>query len=142
MEKNKTKCDEFREILTKRRDIAEFFLLEKRRIANEKRRDRRHLTREPLLPGEFTGTYLANQKSDTVIENCVFQKLDNDLVYRALKQLKPKDRELLFLRYFLDWPLWQIAEYYGISISAVSQRIHKNLKNLRKILKKSAFCDL
>jgi RNA polymerase sigma factor (sigma-70 family) len=54
------------------------------------------------------------------------------LVRQGIKTLKPKDAELLLLKYTQDWTYQQIAEHLGISQSAVESRLHRARQNLRR----------
>ncbi len=137
MEKNKTKCAHLRKISTEKNTVRDFLRQDQKRLANQRRRDRRHLAKMPLwecISESFFGPDEIVIKS---VEEKILQTITKECLYSALKQLKPKDREVLFLRFFCGWKLSQIAAWYEISESAVSQRISKNLKNLRKYFLKN-----
>lgn len=52
----------------------------------------------------------------------------------ALKQLDDDDREMLSLRYALDWPSARIGETKGISAAAVDMRLMRARSRLAKVL--------
>jgi RNA polymerase sigma-70 factor (ECF subfamily) len=52
----------------------------------------------------------------------------------ALSKLDPRQREALILQRYHGWPLAQIAEHLGCTISAVAGLHARGLQNLRKLL--------
>jgi len=54
------------------------------------------------------------------------------LIRSAIARLKPKDAEILLLKYTEDWSYAQIAEHLGISPSAVESRLHRARQRLRR----------
>lgn len=58
------------------------------------------------------------------------------LVRKAIDQLRPKDRELLLLKYTENWNCRELAERLGIRISAVENRLDRARQRLRKELKR------
>lgn len=56
------------------------------------------------------------------------------LVRRALAELKPRDAEILLLKYTEDWTYRHLAEHLGLSESAVEARLHRARGRLRKSL--------
>lgn len=61
-----------------------------------------------------------------------------DEVDRAFNRLKPPQRAVLVLRYYLDLPLAEIASTLELSEGTVSSRIHYALAELRSILEADA----
>ena len=57
-----------------------------------------------------------------------------DLIRTALKQLAPRDAEILLLKYVEDWNYGRIAERLGISHSAVETRLHRARARMRTAL--------
>jgi RNA polymerase sigma-70 factor (ECF subfamily) len=45
--------------------------------------------------------------------------------------LKPRDAEILLLKYTEDWTYRQLAEHLGQSASAVEARLHRARKKMR-----------
>ena len=132
MKKNKTNYDNILKTSTQKETIQDFLQQEQRRLDNQRRKDSRYLAKMPLIEGIGGALLLSGDEAYRFIEDDILQLLEVQWLYLALKQLKPRDREVLFLRFFCGWKLKQIAALYGISQSAVSQRIHKNLRNLQK----------
>ena len=56
------------------------------------------------------------------------------LIRTALKQLPPRDAEILLLKYVEDWNYHQIAARLGISHSAVETRLHRARARMRTAL--------
>jgi RNA polymerase sigma-70 factor, ECF subfamily len=56
------------------------------------------------------------------------------MVRQALKQLPPRDAEIMLLKYTEDWSYQQLAEHLGLSISAVEARLHRARGKMRKAL--------
>jgi RNA polymerase sigma factor (sigma-70 family) len=56
------------------------------------------------------------------------------MIRAAVKQLLPKDAEVLLLKYTEDWSYQEIAEHLGISESAVEARLYRARKHLRETL--------
>jgi RNA polymerase sigma factor (sigma-70 family) len=52
----------------------------------------------------------------------------------ALKQLPPRDAEILLLKYVEDWGYHQIAARLGVSHSAVETRLHRARAKMRAAL--------
>lgn len=58
-----------------------------------------------------------------------------ELIARAIKKLKPKYREILYLYYYRDLSREEVARKLGISARRVSERVNYSQKLLRKIIK-------
>jgi len=59
-----------------------------------------------------------------------------ELIANAIKKLKPKYREILYLYYYRDMTREEVAQKLGISPRRVSERVNYSRNLLRKILKK------
>ena len=55
-------------------------------------------------------------------------------IRHAIQSLKPNDAQILLLKYFENWNYYQIAEYLGVSHSAVEARLHRARARLRQLL--------
>jgi len=55
-------------------------------------------------------------------------------IRRAMRQLAPRDAELLLLKYTENWNYHQIAAHLGVSHSAVEARLHRARRRLREEL--------
>ena len=58
---------------------------------------------------------------------------ERELLKRAMARLNDSDRELLRARYLDDASYAELQERYGLSYSAVGQRLHRAKRRLRKI---------
>lgn len=54
------------------------------------------------------------------------------LLREALQQLRPKDRELLVLKYTEGWGYVDLADHLGITTAAVEARLHRARAQLRR----------
>jgi RNA polymerase sigma-70 factor (ECF subfamily) len=52
----------------------------------------------------------------------------------ALKQLPPRDAEILLLKYTEDWSYRELAEHLGASESAIEARLHRARHRMREAL--------
>lgn len=64
--------------------------------------------------------------------------LERDAVIAALRELPPRQRETLVLRYYADLSEIQIAETMGISTGAVKSHASRGMAALRSILEASS----
>ena len=55
-------------------------------------------------------------------------------VERGLRQLPPTDREALFLFFYLDLPLEEVAATLGVSAAAAKARIYRACRRLKPAL--------
>ncbi len=69
---------------------------------------------------------------DEQIEN----KERTEMIVNAIKQLKPKYREILYLYYYRELSRQEVARKLGISLRRVSERVNYSQKLLRKVIKK------
>ena len=87
---------------------------------------RRRTRREALLPASA----LARSAEDAVLMTA----RDRELI-DAVAGLPRRQREVIALRYFLDWTEAEVADVLGISKGAVKSTGHKGLAALRSRLK-------
>ena len=59
-----------------------------------------------------------------------------EMIAAAIKKLKPKYREVLYLYYYRDLSREEVAQKLGISPRRVSEKVNYSQKLLRKLLKK------
>ena len=62
------------------------------------------------------------------------KKEREEIVYKAIKKLKPKHADILYMYYYLDVSRNQIAEIYSLSPRWVSEIIKSARKSLRRII--------
>lgn len=101
-------------------------LLWRRQLGREKRRTQGWADRRRQLP-ETNGHTLDPLRWLLVDE-------ERELVRQALEQLKPRDRELLLLKYTEHWTCRELAERLGINTSAVETRLERARRRLRTAL--------
>ena len=68
------------------------------------------------------------------VEETVFQRVENEALYRAIAQLPEKQRRRLVLYYFCDLTYEQIAEMEGCTHPAVIKSISATLKKIKNFL--------
>ncbi len=56
------------------------------------------------------------------------------LLWQAMQGLSPTDRELLYLRYFMDLSIAEAAEATGVASGTVKSRTHRALERLRQVI--------
>lgn len=74
---------------------------------------------------------VANKESED------FEILDRITLKQVLSELKPRDRQIIILRYFKDRTQTEIAQMLGISQVQVSRIEKRVLSNMKKILSKA-----
>jgi RNA polymerase sigma-70 factor (ECF subfamily) len=55
-------------------------------------------------------------------------------IRQAIRELAPRDAEILLLKYTENWNYHQIAAHLGVSHSAVEARLHRARRRLREEL--------
>lgn len=89
---------------------------------------------------EIEGAILFKFRDSFIIEDSMLdesnlhtwlEEIDNESIYKAIKNLKEADIELLGLFAFQGYTMAKIGEIQGMSQQAISKRI----KNIRKIIK-------
>ena len=68
---------------------------------------------------------------ETLPEEELIQSEQQDLILKLLKTLPPEPREMLVLRYFLNWKVRQIGGYLNIPENTVSVTIRRSLEKIR-----------
>ncbi len=56
------------------------------------------------------------------------------MLWQAMQGLSPADRELLYLRYFMELSVAETAEATGVATGTVKSRTHRALERLRRII--------
>lgn len=64
-------------------------------------------------------------------ENTIDKELDKMLLYNAIKDLNPRDKKIIIMRYFRDMTQSDIAKSLGVSQVQVSRLENKILKEIR-----------
>lgn len=62
------------------------------------------------------------------------QQEEARLLWQAVGRLKPSDREVIYLRYFLDLPVDETASAIGVAPGTVKSRLHRALARLQVVV--------
>ena len=73
----------------------------------------------------------ADQAAKTPLEWMLSQERQ-ELVRKALKQIPPKDREILMLKYIHNWSYKEIADKLSVTVPAIQARLHRARERLRQ----------
>jgi len=68
------------------------------------------------------------------IDDTVIDRERARLVWAALDSLREQERVVVYLRYFLNLPERELAEYLGCAQGTVKSRLHRALKKLRDVV--------
>ena len=68
------------------------------------------------------------------IDETVIDRERARLVWAALDSLRDQERVVVYLRYFLNLPERELAEYLGCAPGTVKSRLHRSLRKLRGIV--------
>ena len=71
-------------------------------------------------------------KADATTEEEILALQQKQELLRLLMGIPAEEREILILRYMLDWKVNQIAAYLGLTENHVSVIIHRTLADLRE----------
>ena len=55
-------------------------------------------------------------------------------LWSALESLAERERTVLYLRYFVQMPEGELAEYLGCPVGTVKSRVHRALRKLREVV--------
>lgn len=85
------------------------------------------------LVGDDSGKeqYLIDKIED---ENKISDEIDNQILYNAIRELSPRDKKIIILRYFRDKTQKEIANELGVSQVQVSRLESKILEKIKKKL--------
>jgi len=99
----------------------------------ELRNKRRETRRREILNGfDFEGETFVDPRSDTAHD--AFLRMDLEILRNALHVLTPAQQELIRKAIYLEIPLSEIAHEEGVDKSAISHRLERIYRRLRKIL--------
>jgi RNA polymerase sigma-70 factor, ECF subfamily len=68
------------------------------------------------------------------IDETVIDRERARLVWAALDSLREQERVIVYLRYFLNLPERDLAEYLGCAQGTVKSRLHRSLQKLRDVV--------
>jgi RNA polymerase sigma-70 factor (ECF subfamily) len=57
-------------------------------------------------------------------------------LWRAIQQLKQTDQQVVYLRYFLELSVEEVAEVMGVAEGTVKSRLHRALQRLRAVIQR------
>lgn len=57
-------------------------------------------------------------------------------IYRALRRLPPRDREILVLKYTQGWTYQQLADHLGVKPKTIEYRLMKSRDRMRRLMRK------
>jgi len=69
------------------------------------------------------------------LEKISARKNQSELLWQAIRQLRPSDQEIIYLRYFLELPVSETAQVLKISPGTVKSRLHRSLQRLESMIK-------
>jgi RNA polymerase sigma factor (sigma-70 family) len=68
------------------------------------------------------------------IDETVIDRERARLVWAALDSLREQERIVVYLRYFMNLPERELAEYLGCAQGTVKSRLHRSLRKLRDVV--------
>jgi RNA polymerase sigma factor (sigma-70 family) len=80
----------------------------------------------------------SNPESVRSAESAVLTREERDEIMRAVRQLPPRQREVLVLRFYLDLSAEETATTMGISPSSVRSATHRALASLGCMLQEQS----
>ena len=69
------------------------------------------------------------------VDETVIDRERARLVWAALESLREQERVVVYLRYFLNLPERELAEYLGCAQGTVKSRLHRALGRLREVVR-------
>jgi RNA polymerase sigma factor (sigma-70 family) len=123
---------EHREGLTEEVENVNYYLLSsfRRRLLRAIDRDRREKDRQDSkMSGEdqlFTIT------AEDILIREESKEQHKRFIVRLLEELPPRQREILYLKYYLDFSLPEIAETLSISYQVAANHLYRALKKLKE----------
>lgn len=90
--------------------------------------------------GEETFIEIADTSDKSSPEKCILKKETSDILYEALEEINPLHREIIELRYILDYSYEEIAEILSLEAGTVKSRLFRAREALRtKLAEKNYF---
>lgn len=69
------------------------------------------------------------------IESSVIRRERSRQVWAAIDRLKPDDRSLIVMRYFLELPEAELAQTFNVAAGTIKSRLHRALGKLRDAIR-------
>lgn len=73
-------------------------------------------------------------RSPASLEDRVLAGMEAEALWQAIQQLKAADREIIYLRYFLELSVEETAQSVAIAEGTVKSRLHRALNRLRAVI--------
>jgi RNA polymerase sigma-70 factor, ECF subfamily len=99
--------------------------------ANLSRNRRRSLGRYMAALGRF---FHADAHEQVGVEDLSARKEEKQVLWLAIQRLSETDRQVIYLRYFLELSVDEVAQATGVASGTVKSRLHRSLKKLRIVL--------
>lgn len=82
-------------------------------------------------------TRLRQSQDDVLLnplEKITVQRIESEMLWQAVKQLRKMDQDVIYLRYFLDLSVNEAAQVLEVSPGTVKSRLHRSLKRLEMVI--------
>lgn len=86
---------------------------------------------EPL-PDDLSQPDLGEPSRETQLIDCETKNTISERIGKAIEQLPPRQREVIFLKYYSDLGTQDIADIMGITPASVYKLIYKAIDNLKE----------
>ena len=80
----------------------------------------------------FSLEMLQNSTSEEGVEQVVLQKEEDRLLWKRINKLSEKTKEVLFMHYYLDMKIEDVAQALEIPIGTCKSRLNAGLNKLRE----------
>ena len=105
--------------------------LDRQEYNNTQKETRRHITFD--VSEEWSWLAVEDQRLARLLGGVT----DEEMLYDAIGELNPKQQELIFLVFFKNISISEIARRSGVSQPAISQRVQTAINKLKKLLPKT-----
>lgn len=116
-------------------NVDDEFYSEYEKLEAESKRIERKETRRHISMNVFEEQGIEFEDENSSIDLKLVDKETKDIVQNAIKQLTPRQQELVYQVFYLNKSLSEIAKEKGISKSAITQQMQVIYKHLKEILK-------
>ena len=105
--------------------------LDRQEYNNNQKESRRHVTFD--VSEELAWLAVEDQRLARLLGGVT----DEEMLYDAIGELNPKQKELIFSVFFKNISISEIARRSGVSQPAISQRVQTAINKLKKLLPKT-----
>ena len=99
-------------------------------------REALNLRRAERIRFAFWQRQAQSEESEETVESAVLVRVEHQELWRAVNRLKPNDRLVLTLSYFMEMSEAEVAEALGIRRGAARKRKHDALRRLRSVMER------